>query len=322
MNVKNKKNSVKIIRQFKRPKLSMHVIWLCSGVLLVIGVIIWVLFFSGNIFSNREGVLRLDAEKLTIIVPWNAGNLADKTVRALTDSEIRNVSGSNGAVGINEVYDSPLDGLNILGTNLSSIITSQLTGFTESNVDDWEYWFTAFSPCVVAVRSDSGYLSLDDLLSASELTVAHAGGGTLSYIAAHMLSEQHGITFTYMEYPGTNPAINDILDGAADFIIAPRSDMISFLNSGELREIKIDPVFARYFGEWYGFMLPKRSGNDILLFYDKFCSEITSSERFLSFTTENGMLPEQPNRKTGREIALSLANIIEKVLLESGYLKK
>ena len=306
-----------------RSKLRLSAVLVFLGILIVTGIVLFVLFFSGNSDGDDPvGDLRVFIEDMAVTVPWNAGGMADLIVRALTGSEVENRSGSNGAVGINEVYSSPLEGKKILGTNLSSVITSRLTGFTETGVAEWEYWFVAFSPCVIAVRSDSEFNSLEDLISAPELICANAGGGTMSYVAAHLFAELNSIALTHQDYPGVNPAANDVFGGLADFIIAPRSDMVAFLSTGRLREIEAGTVFAPYFGEWYGFMLPKGTQEDVLHFYDELWSEASAGEGFASFTSENGLVSRQPDRETGIETATIMAELIERVLLGSGYLRR
>jgi len=320
MTVQSKFSADKILGQLKRSKSPLSFILIILVILLAAGAVAWVVFFTSS--------PPVDTDKITVTVPWNAGSMADLTIRALTDKQVNNISGSNSAVGINEVYASSKDGLNVLGTNLSSIILSNLTGFTETGGEDWEFWFVAFSPCVAAVRSDSEITSLDDLISAGELTASNAGGGTMSYIAAHIVAERHNITMEHRDHPGINPAINDVLEGTADLIIAPRSDIIAALNSGELREIETDRLLDTAFGswgEWYALMLPKETREDILEFYDEYWSEAASREEFTSFLTENGLLPVHPdlqNRKANKDIAIIMAEMIEMELVDSGYLRK
>ena len=316
----SKRSTDRLLGKLKRPKFPGLFIILLLVILLVAGAVIWVVFFTSG--------PPVDVDNMTVTVPWNPGSMPDLTIRALTDSKVDNISGSNGAAGINAVYASPHDGLSVLGTNLSSTILSNLTGFTETDVEDWEFWFVAFSPCVAAVRYDSEFTSPDDLISIEEPIVATAGSGTMSFIAAHLVAKRNDITFEYREHPGTNPAINDVLEGTADFIIAPRSDMIAFFNSGELREIEsyflLDNAFGQW-GEWYGLMLPKETGEDILHFYDEYWYEAVSDDSFTSFLAENGLLPVHPdlqNRKKVKEIAIVMAEMVETVLLDSGYLSR
>ncbi|MCL2639116.1 MAG: tripartite tricarboxylate transporter substrate-binding protein [Oscillospiraceae bacterium] len=288
-------------------------------IMLAAGIILWFLLSEKNTDMIEEP--HNQAVNPAITVPRNAGSTADLTLRAITENaginaEIRNISVSNGAQGINEVYASPRDGENILFTNLSSVVTSNLTGFTETDAHDWVYWFTAFSPSVVVTRADSKHNSLDDLFSAAELTAANAGRGTMSYIAAQLLESERNITFIHRDYPGINPAINAVLEGEADFLIAPKSDVISLINSGRLKMLHEQ----NNFGEWYGFMLPKDVAEDILCFYDELWNEAVSGEAFALFAEENGLTARLMSREASAEIAADTAEIIERILRGTGYI--
>jgi len=291
-------------------------------IIIAAGIILWVLLSDKD--SDMIDEPHIESIDPVIIVPWNAGGTVDLIVRAITTSadinaEIRNISGSNGALGINEAFASPRDGENILFTNLSSVVTSNLTGFTETNASDWVYWFTAFSPSVVVTRADSRYNSLDDLLSVEELAVSNAGRGTMSYIAAQLLESrenERNVTFIHRDYPGINPAINAVLEGEADFLFALKSDVINLINTGQLKLLDENNSF----GEWYGFMLPKDTGENILCFYDELWNEAVNNEAFVLFAEENGLTAQLPNRETSAETAACTAEITEQVLRETGYI--
>jgi len=290
-------------------------------IIIAAGIILWFLLSDKD--KDKIDEPYIESINLVITVPWNTGNTADLIVRAITsnadiNAEILNISGSNGALGINEAFASVRDGENILFTNFSSVVTSNLTGFTETDASDWVYWFTAFSPGVVVTRADSRHNSLDDLLFAAELsvTVSNAGGGTMSYIAAQLLENEQNVAFIHRDYPGINPAINAVLEGEADFLIAPKSDVINLINTGQLKILDEQSDF----GEWYSFMLPKDTGENILCFYDELWNEAINSEAFALFAEENGLTAQLPNRETSAGIAAYTAEIIEQVLRETGYI--
>lgn len=294
------------------------------AVIVIGGIVLWFLFSDRNgsdneIFTFEPPPISLEP---VVTVPWNTGSMADSVARALLEAsginaEIRNINGSGGAIGINAVLAAPLDGENILGTNLLSVIISELTGLTPTGVDEWEFWFVAFSPSVLIVHENSGYRSLRALLSARELTAANAGGGTPSYIAAHLFAENaesENITLTHSEFPGTNPAINAVIQGEADFIIVPKADVAAVLNFGGL--LVLDEMSD--FGEWYGFMLPKGTDREILHYYDELFETAAQSGFFASFAEENGLILLQPDRTADTETAANTAEMIERVLRDSG----
>ena len=299
---------------------------------LVCAAAVAVLFF----ISNRE-LFEPD-----IVVPWNPGGIADLTARALVPgSEIKNIPGANGANGSNEVLNAPRDGKTALSTNLSAFVTSHMLGFTETGHTGWEIWLTAYAPAVVAVRADSPYNTLPDLLNADgKPRCANAGGGTMSYVAAYLFAEAAGIDVEHTAYSGSNPAVNAVAEGNADFIIALSTELTAKLRSGELRALASlsdadlqlsgvpysipkasDAVPALKniapFGEYYGMMMPKTTPRNALRNCDALWVAAVKRESYGTFADETGLLKLNAKRET--KTANRMASIICWTLYDSGY---
>lgn len=323
------------------------IILIAAGI-LIIGAITTLFIirpdFIDNLFPKPD-----TPEPDGIVVPWNPGGTADLVTRSLMNQaspemNIRNVHGANGAAGLNEVYNASHDGKMILGTNLSALISANITGFTEVGFNDWEIWLTAYSPTIIAVSADSPYKTLDDLIAVaktSELRCANAGNGTLGFISAHLFADSAGIDVKHDSYSGTNPAVNAVKDGEADFITALSSELIGSLRSGELHALaslsdgtvnltgvtESIPSAAENvpaltdiipFGEYYGLMLPKNTPSGMLNSYDSLFREAAESEAFSVFADDKGLIRLDVNREYGAETISSTAPLICRTLYDTG----
>jgi hypothetical protein len=259
----------------------------------------------------------------SVIIPWNPGGMPDLVTRVLLEAAgeeapIENMPGSNGALGINEVFSDSRDGKLFLGTNLSSLATSKYLGFAETDHIDWEMWLVAYAPAVVAVRADSPYGTLDSLLAAAGervLRCANTGGGTIGYVAAHLFADRAGIEVEHRSYSGSNPAVVALMEDNADFLVALMPEIYDRLRSGEftmLSEIED-------FGEYYGLMVPKGTPGGMLDRYDKRWAEAAGSEFFKSFTQGRGLVPLEPDRIYAAQTAGHLASIFCWTLFDTGY---
>jgi hypothetical protein len=289
-------------------------------VILAARIVLWFMFWGDDDSIIGDKITEeppLVPVSLSVIIPQNEGGVADSVVRAALENiginaNIRNISGSGGAAGINAAVTENA----LIGTNLSSVITAQLMGFSGLGADDFEYRFIAFSPCVVAVRAGSWYHSLEDLFARAadnRLIAANAGKGTMSFIAAYLFAEEHGIAVIHQDHPGTNPAVDEILQRRADFIIAPEADLTFALDSGELRIIESGFTF----GEYYGFLLPLVNLDDGQL---ELLEKAAGGGEFTAFAAGSGLAVHQPNRTADAETAQAQAEIIERVLHDSDYI--
>jgi tripartite-type tricarboxylate transporter receptor subunit TctC len=166
------------------------------------------------------------AEPIRIIVPVPAGGAADLVNRVLaaqisrvvgTTMIVENRPGANGIVGTEAVARAAPDARTLLATGTSFIVNPLLR---KTNYDP----LTSFvpvcelfaSPTVLAVNSDSPFVTLADLLSAArahpgQLTVAGYGPGSTAHLAFEQLKRDAKADMTFVPYPGTTPAFDAVL---------------------------------------------------------------------------------------------------------------
>ncbi|MCL2077028.1 MAG: tripartite tricarboxylate transporter substrate-binding protein [Oscillospiraceae bacterium] len=328
-----------------------------AGILLILVATLMFVFMPGlsdNLNDWFDDTVRgyEPTELQSVVVPWNPGGTADLTARALLNQaapevNIHNIHGALGANGLNEVFETVTGGERVLCTSLSSMVVANLTGFTRTTHEDWEYWFAAYSPSVIAVRADSPFFTLEELITVATsqtLTCANAGNGSLGFVAAHLFESGAGISVAHVAFSGTNPAVSAVRVGEADFIIALSSELAGVLRGGEFRALatlsdevvtldgvgEIRPAHETVaglaaiapFGEWFGMMLPHDTPSRALRDYDRMWSDAAASNGFGAFTVERGMVRIEVDRAASAATAERIARLIKQTFLNTGYIKE
>src|SRR5256885_14081457 len=70
-------------------------------------------------------------------------------------------------------------------------------------------------PATIAVRADSPYRSIEELIAAARkdeaaVRIGNAGPGSLGHLAAAALQDKAGVKFNHAPYRGANPAVLDL----------------------------------------------------------------------------------------------------------------
>lgn len=154
---------------------------------------------------------------ITIIVPLPPGSSTEMVARTVGSAAEKALGqpvvidfkpGGNMAIGANAVKLAEPDGYT-LGIFIAGQILTQHMQQTEYDVlKDFDYITSLVSlPNAIAVRADSPYKTLGDLLEAAkarpgEIPIAHAGVGTGGQIIADQIKRRLGITFREIPYKG------------------------------------------------------------------------------------------------------------------------
>ena len=98
---------------------------------------------------------------------------------------------------------------------------------------------------MIAVRGDSPYGTLHDLLDAARLkpdalTLAGVGPASSVHIGFAMIAHAANVNITFVPYAGPGPAVNALLGGhVASSVPVPYAAVASLLNAGKLRALGI-----------------------------------------------------------------------------------
>lgn len=186
---------------------------------------------------------------IQMIVPFDAGGDTDfhgrQYAKYLEDElgqpvAVSNVVGNSGMLAAKEVYDADPDGYTILFTH-SSINVNTAAGTSDIGIDDFEMVRVCGQPAVeaIAVRSDSPYETLDDLVAAIKKNpgefIVPASIGATSHYACLLMEKACGVELNIVNSGASSDRTAGLKGGNFEFIINPYGTMKSFIDSGDFR---------------------------------------------------------------------------------------
>lgn len=190
---------------------------------------------------------------ITIIVPSKAGGGTDTTARIFIEAAgkqwpdaefvVKNVSGSGGQKGFEEIADADKDGYTIGMIFTTQVVSHIVSGRARYTLDSFHVLGNAAQDAsIVVVPKDSGIKSLSDLAEtakSNELTAAVNGIGSDDYIAAKSFEKLAGVTFNLLPTNGSTEQKAGILGGHFDVSFMNLSQMIKQHIAGDARIIGI-----------------------------------------------------------------------------------
>lgn len=181
---------------------------------------------------------------ISFFVPATAGGGSDYLVRALQPSLEETfgesvvpqyVPGGGGAIGFMRALQARPDGQSVVAID-NKVFTQQGLGNVNFEYEDFEYLAQMYSvPYVLALNSDLGYESLDDVLeSGDNLKIAFAGVGSSTHIMSVLVGSEMDANFEYVAYSGAPDAIAAVMGGHIDGMVMDPMDLKGPLESGDV----------------------------------------------------------------------------------------
>ena len=186
------------------------------------------------------------------MVGWNAGGGGDIVFRKLADvfpkyangqtMVIKNVGGASGITGAVEFLDAAADGYNVMHWNNATVGAINLTPNTGLTGAD-----TFRTVCQVVasynylvVRADSQWNNLNDVIDAmkknpGKVTIGNAGNKGGNHLAALRFEKAVDVEVKHVAYSGGGPAINGLLAGEVDCVMANAPEGIANVQNGQLK---------------------------------------------------------------------------------------
>lgn len=230
-----------------------------------------------------------------VIVPYPAGGAGDVLTRvlaqAITDKTgqtivVENKPGAGSIVGTELAERATPDGTTVLLVEnpyvLSAVLHPNVHYHPVKSFDPICY--LADTPAVLAVSEKSDIHSLEDFIKAAKagpMSYGSTGPASIAHIAGELLKRDAKIDLTYVPFPGSPPAVNAVLGGHINAVIANYSDLKSQLSAGTLRPLfvpatrRIEPlpdvptlIELGYKNieatVWFGFVAPRGTPKEIL----------------------------------------------------------
>lgn len=201
--------------------------------------------------SNDEAG-EFPSKDIRLVVPWEAGGSGDLSARTLApklEDElgvnviVENRPGANGSVGYNWLAEQDPDGYNMVMVG-AEIVTLQ---YLDYDIDPGNYEFLSqllSGPGGIAVRTDSPYETLDDLIEDAkarpgEVTYSSPGVGSVWDNPAQGFQELADVDLVNVPFDGSAPSIEAAAAGDVDFSIDAVGSQKAQVDGGDMRYLAV-----------------------------------------------------------------------------------
>jgi tripartite-type tricarboxylate transporter receptor subunit TctC len=189
---------------------------------------------------------------ITAIVPFAAGGPTDVIMRLVAEPMsralgkqviIENVPGAGGTTGITRGAQSKPDGYTIMIGNMGTHGAAPAL-YPKLKYDPTKDFapigMAAGTAIVIEARKDFPAQNLQEFITylrahPTELNEAHAGVGSITFVACLLFNAQLGIKPARVAYRGTGQAMNDLVGGQVDYMCDQIVNGISQVRSGAIR---------------------------------------------------------------------------------------
>jgi tripartite-type tricarboxylate transporter receptor subunit TctC len=207
---------------------------------------------AGFLFASALPAVAADQIKL--VVPFAAGGPVDLIARTIASGlpvrlnaevVIENRGGAGGVIGTELVAKAAPDGRTLLQASLGSHVLSAALR-SQLSYDPIKSFtpivFVGVVPSLLVVSAQSKIDSLSDLLAEAKrkaMSYGSAGPGTTMNIAGELFGSITGIKTTHVPYRGAGPALNDLLGGHLDMIIADTPVLLPLVNTNAVHPLAL-----------------------------------------------------------------------------------
>jgi len=189
------------------------------------------------------------SKPIEMVVPSSAGGGTDVMARMFAETAkkyisqpiiVSNKPGASGGIGMTEVQRAAPDGYKIAvliselaiipHLNMTKVTTADFIPLARLNGD----------PGLIAVRADSPFQSIDDLLAKARkepgtVSMGNAGTGTIWHLAAAAVEEKTGVKFNHVPHQGAAPSVMALAGGHVDAIAVSPAEIGQFFAAGKVR---------------------------------------------------------------------------------------
>ncbi len=193
----------------------------------------------------------------SIVVGASAGSGQDVTARLVADAleakfpdstfQVVNKPGAGTQLAYQEIADSPKDGSTFGIISLPNFVTLYLDESRQAQFDRGSFKPIAnfiFDPGAIAVRAESPYQTLADLVEAAkakpgEITVGVGSPRGREHLDVTALEQAAGVKFNPVFHNDSGAALNTLLGGNIDAQQGSVGDFLSQIDAGRLRLLAV-----------------------------------------------------------------------------------
>ena len=188
------------------------------------------------------------------IVPFAPGSATDTVARVVADAMrptlgqpvvVENRAGANGLIGAEAVARATPDGNTVLiGTNSTNAAANALFRRVPFDMENGFIPVSTIAtvPLLVAVKADSPYRTLADLIAAAKARpegITFASASSSQRVATESLAAMAGIKMLHVPYRSSPLAVQDVLSGRVDLFIADQAVILPQAQAGALRILAV-----------------------------------------------------------------------------------
>lgn len=188
------------------------------------------------------------AKTIRIVVPFAPGGGSDAITRMLADKMatdlgvsviVDNKPGASSIIGTDAVAKSAPDGYTLLVTNSAVTSNPSLYKLPYDTTKLTPVVQIASAPQLLVAHPSAPFKTFKDMIAYAranpeKVTVATAGAGQLSHLAAEIMEKGAKIDVTTVHYKGSGNALADLLGGQINMSFGTAPGLIPHIKSGKL----------------------------------------------------------------------------------------
>jgi tripartite-type tricarboxylate transporter receptor subunit TctC len=191
---------------------------------------------------------------IRVVVPWPPGGLVDTGGRVVAEAlnkafgqgaAVENIAGAAGTLGADQVAKAAPDGHTLLmaTSSIAIDVAGQRRMAFDPVRDLAPVALVADTFSVVVVPVASPVKTLSELLAAAkarpgELNYGTPGVGSPAHLFSELLAQSAGLQLTHVPY-GRSPAMNDLLAGRLQLMVATGPASLPQIRAGQLRALAV-----------------------------------------------------------------------------------
>ena len=258
-----------------------------------------------------------------VVVPWPPGGLVDTGGRVVAEALIKafgqgaaveNIAGAAGTLGADQVSKAAPDGHTLLmaTSSIAIDVAGQRRMAFDPVRDLAPVALVADTFSVVVVPVASPVKTLAELLAAAkarpgELNYGTPGVGSPAHLFSELLAQTAGLQLTHVPY-GRSPAMNDLLAGRLQLMVATGPAALPQIRAGQLRALAVTgrerfgalpdvPTVAEAgvpgyeAGQWLGVFAPAATPRDIVQRLTSEIGKALATPAVVQMLQQRGMEP-------------------------------
>lgn len=228
---------------------------------------------------------------------------------------VENKPASGGVLANTLVAKAPADGYTLVV--LSSTFTTGAAVRTNLQYDAVKSFapvsMLAKGPLLITVGNNTPFKTLPELVKFAQsnpgkLNFGTSGVGSINQFASEIFSDVAKIKMTHVPYKGMGPAVNDLMSGQIDMIIASAPSLLNHVKNEKIRALSVTtekrsviapqiPSLGDYgyaaaaVDLWWGILAPAGTPADVVQKLNSTINKIIVSEQMKEFFLKQGASP-------------------------------